>query len=44
MDGTQVYLSEFPKSFVKNVILGMVGSLKGVTMEKAKRIVFDIRL
>jgi molybdopterin-guanine dinucleotide biosynthesis protein B len=44
VDGTQVYLSEFPKSFVKNVILGMVGSLKGVTMEKAKRIVFDIRL
>lgn len=44
VDGRQVYLSEFPKSFVKNVLLGMVSSLKGVNMEKAKKIVFDIRL
>jgi molybdopterin-guanine dinucleotide biosynthesis protein B len=44
VDGKQIYLSEFPKSLVKNVILGMVGSLKGVTMAKTKRIIFDIRL
>ncbi len=42
VDGNQVYLSRFPKSFVKNVLLAMVGSLKGV--DKMSRISIEMRV
>jgi molybdopterin-guanine dinucleotide biosynthesis protein B len=42
VDDAQVYLSEFPKNFVKNVILAMVGSLKGANVEKGKRITIEV--
>jgi len=42
VDDAEVYLSEFPKNFVKNVILAMIGSLKGVDMDKAKQITIQL--
>jgi len=42
VDDAQVYLSEWPKSFVKGVILSMVGSLKGVDMGRVKRISIEV--
>jgi len=42
VDETQVYLSEFPKNFVRNVVLSMIGSLKGVSIERAKQITLQI--
>ena len=36
VDGNQIHLSQFPKSFVKNVLLAMVGSLKGVNSAMAR--------
>ena len=42
VDDARVYLSEFPKNFVKNVIVAMVGSLKGVDVGKAKRIIIEV--
>jgi len=44
VDDVQVYLSEFPKNFVKNVVLAMTGSLKGVDVEKVRRITVNIQV
>jgi len=44
VDDARVYLSEFPKNFVKSVVLAMVGSLKGVNIGKAKRVTIKIEL
>jgi len=43
VDGHQVYLSPFPKSFVKNVLLAMVGTLKGVDGSKMARLLIEVR-
>ena len=42
VDGNQVHLSQFPKSFVKNVLLAMVGSLKGVDYSAMARISIEL--
>ena len=44
VDDVQVYLSEFPKNFVKNVVLAMTSSLKGVDVGKARRITVNIQV
>ena len=44
VDGKRVFLSEFPSNFMKNVVLGMVKSLKGVNIEKLKRVSLTISL
>lgn len=36
VDGKRVFLSEFPKNFMMNTVLGMINSLKGVEREKSK--------
>jgi molybdopterin-guanine dinucleotide biosynthesis protein B len=44
MDSKTVYLSEFPKRVVRNVVLGLATSLKGVDLKKTKRIVLELRI
>ena len=41
-DRVPVYLSDFPRSVVRNVVLGLVTSLKGVDL-KTRRIVLELR-
>jgi molybdopterin-guanine dinucleotide biosynthesis protein B len=43
-DGKRVALSEFPRGFIRNVVLGMVGSLKGFDKEKYRKISLSITL
>jgi len=43
VDGERVYLSEFPKNFVRNTILGMIKTLKGVG-EKPSKISLELTL
>lgn len=42
-DGKPVYLSEFPKSVVRNVVLGLVNSLKGFDPKKTRKITLELR-
>ena len=44
VDGNQVYLSQFPKSFVKNVVLAMVGTLKGVDHDTMARVSIELKV
>ena len=43
VDGKPVYLSEFPKSVVRNVVLGLVNSLKGFDAKKTGKITLELR-
>jgi molybdopterin-guanine dinucleotide biosynthesis protein B len=44
VDGNQIFLSQFPKSFVKNVLLAMVESLKGVDHNSMAKISIELRI
>lgn len=44
VDGKRVMLSEFPRSFIRNVVLGMVNSLKGFDKEKIREVSLSIKL
>jgi len=44
VDGNQVFLSPFPRMFVKNVLLAMVGTLKGVDSGKMARLLIEVRI
>jgi molybdopterin-guanine dinucleotide biosynthesis protein B len=44
VDGKRVFLSEFPKNFMRNTVLGMVNSLKGVEREKSQKISLSIKI
>lgn len=43
VDGTPVFLSDFPKNFVRNTVFGMIKTLRGVK-EKPGHVSLDIRL
>ncbi|MDQ1279931.1 MAG: molybdopterin-guanine dinucleotide biosynthesis adapter protein [Thermoproteota archaeon] len=44
VDGKRVMLSEFPRGFIRNVVLGMINSLKGFDKEKIREISLSIKL
>ena len=44
VDGGQIYLSPFPRTFVRNVLLAMVGTLKGVDSGRMVKLSIEVRI
>jgi hypothetical protein len=44
VDGIPIPLSGFPRELIRNVVVGMVRSLKGINLESIKHITLDVKL